>query len=126
MSISNPKRERRVYTIFSLDRLDKILDGLSRASPPDNWYLHSKDGEWEEYVSPAKQLRFREEVSREEIEKLLGPAAISTGDNQFEIEEWRFYEFSDVKYDYMFCISITFIDNIATTGLVFWKKITRE
>ena len=127
MAVSNTKRERRIYSIFSLDQLNKILLELSRASPPeDNWYLHAQDGDWKEYVSASKQLRFREEISREEIERLLGPAAIGTGDNQFEIEEWRFYEFSDVKYDYIFCVSISFIDNIAVSGLVRWRKITRE
>ena len=116
----NPQTSKRIYSIFSAGQLDKILD----APLPSKWNLHIKDGEWKEYVSSPKYLRFRG-VSHEEIKKLLGPAMRGAGDNQFMIEGWEF-GFSDDKYNYIFCIRISFIDNIAISGEMYWKKVTRE
>ena len=128
MATSNPpktKRGRRIYSIFSAGQLDKLLDEIGTAPLPSKWNLHIKDGDWKEYVSASKQLRFRGEISHEEVVKVLGPAHGGNGDNQFMIEAWEF-GFSDDKYDYIFCIRISFIDNIAVSGIMYWKKCTRE
>ena len=113
----NPQtsKRRRIYSIFSAGQLDKLLD----APLPSKWN-HIKDGD----VSSPKYLRFRG-VSHEEIKKLLGPAMRGSGDNQYMIEGWEF-GFSDDKYDYIFCIRISFIDNTAISGEMYWKKVTRE
>ena len=98
---------------------------------PEKWNLRVKDGEWREYRSAYKQLRFRG-VSHEEIKRILGPAHNGAGDSQFMIEGWEFDSFSDDKYDYIFCVDISFVNDlkkkkwIATTGETYWKKMTRQ
>ena len=126
MAASNTKKERRIYSIFSLDQFDKILDEMEREPLPDNWYLVAIQGKWKEYASVSTYLQFREEISHEEIEKLLGPSMNGNGDNQFKIEEWEFDEFSDDEYIYRFCVNISFLNNVATSGIIFWRKIKRE
>ena len=153
MSISNPtKKEKRIYSIFSAGQLDKLLDEIGTAPLPTKWDLESEDEEWKEYVSELKYLKFEEEISHEEIEKLLGPArfreeisheeiekvlgpegiekvlgpaARGAGDRQFMLEGWDFDAFSDDKYNYIFCVDISFVGNVAALGIAYWKKTTR-
>ena len=126
MSTMNPPKRRKIFHIFSLEQLDKILDEIESSPLPDNWYVDAEEGSWKEYVSASKYLRFREKISHEEIEKLLGPATNGNGDKEFMIELWEFDGFSDNEYDYRFYISISFVDDVATTGIVYWKKVTIE
>ena len=131
MSISNPT-EKEIYSIFSAGQLEKVITELSSAPLPDDWYLYVEDGDWKEYVSESKYLRFEGEISDEEIEEILGPAVNGNGDRQYMIELWEFESHSDDKYDYIFCVSIDFVNDlkkkkwIATTGETYWKKMTRQ
>ena len=127
MSTSNPtEKEERIYSIFSADQFDKVIDEISTAPLPTKWYLVVVDGEWKKYTTEAKQLRFGGEISHEEIEKILGPATNGAEVDRVMVERWKFDAFSDDKYDYIFCVDIFFVDNVAVSGLVYWDKITRE
>ena len=124
MSTLNTKET--IYSISSTDQFNKLIDEIGMAPLPEKWYLAVVDGEWKKYTSAAIQLRFFESISYKEIEKkVLGPATTVAKVDPVMVERWKFDVFSDDKFDYIFCVDIFFESNIATTGMMYWDKITR-